>query len=73
MKPILDPDADGKQWKYRGFYIMDQRAYKANGLPPFCVHPMYGGSVYPASSLKDATQTIDRLLGQEGDHNPSIS
>jgi hypothetical protein len=70
QKPKLDPDADGKQWTYRGFYIVDQRAYKTNDIPAYCVQPMYGGSVYPAASLKDAAQTIDRLLLQEGDHNP---
>ena len=69
-KPKLDPDADGKQWTYRGFYIIDQRAYNAKGIPAYCVQPMYGGSVYPASSVKDAAQTIDRLLEREGDHNP---
>lgn len=65
-RPTLDPDADGKQWKYRGFYIIDQRAYNANGIPAFSIEPMYGGSIYPASSVTDAAQTIDRLLEQEG-------
>ena len=56
-KCILDPDADGKQWLYRGCVIMDQRGY-SSGLPAFCVDDAKGRTV-PAYSLKDAKRVVD--------------
>lgn len=63
QRPQLDPDADGKQWKYRGWYIMDQRGY-SSGLPPFCIMDGDGGKCYPASSLKDGQRIIDERIAQ---------
>jgi len=53
----LDPDADGKQWIYRGCVIVDQRGYSSD-LPAFCLYDAKD-AVYPAYSLADAKRIID--------------
>jgi hypothetical protein len=57
FKCVLDPDADGKQWLYRGCVIMDQRGY-GSGLASFCVDDAKGRT-FPAYSLKDAKRVVD--------------
>lgn len=65
-RPKLDPDADGKQWLYKGFVIVDQNG-TSPGLPAFSFFRDDDDTfVYPADDLREVTNKIDRMIEQDG-------